>query len=47
MTTGETIQKLRTGKGYTQELIAGQLGISRQAVHKWEKESGYRITNGD
>ena len=37
MTIGERIQKLRTGKGYTQEYIAGQLGISRQAVHKWEK----------
>ncbi len=37
MTIGERIQKLRTGKGYTQEYIANELGISRQAVHKWEK----------
>lgn len=37
MTIGERIQKLRIGKCYTQEYIAGQLGISRQAVHKWEK----------
>lgn len=37
MTIGQRIQKLRTEKGYTQEYLAGQLGISRQAVHKWEK----------
>ena len=37
MTMGERIQQLRTAKGYTQEYIAGQLNISRQAVHKWEK----------
>ena len=37
MTIGTRIQKLRTQKGYTQEYLANQLGISRQAVHKWEK----------
>ena len=37
MTIGTRIQKLRTEKGYTQEYLANQLGISRQAVHKWEK----------
>ena len=37
MTTGERIIRLRTEKGYTQEYIANELGISRQAVHKWEK----------
>ncbi len=37
MTIGQRIQKLRTEKGYTQEYLAGQLSISRQAVHKWEK----------
>ena len=37
MTIGARIQKLRTDKGYTQEYLANQLGISRQAVYKWEK----------
>ena len=37
MTIGTRIQTLRTQKGYTQEYLANQLGISRQAVHKWEK----------
>ena len=37
MTIGTRIQTLRTKKGYTQEYLANQLGISRQAVHKWEK----------
>lgn len=37
MTIGERISKLRTEKGYTQEYIANAMGISRQAVHKWEK----------
>ena len=37
MTMGERIQQLRTAKGYTQEYIAGQMNISRQAVYKWEK----------
>ena len=37
MTIGTRIQTLRTQKGYTQEYLANQLGISKQAVHKWEK----------
>ncbi|MBR5805880.1 MAG: helix-turn-helix transcriptional regulator [Oscillospiraceae bacterium] len=37
MTIGTRIQTLRIQKGYTQEYLANQLGISRQAVHKWEK----------
>ena len=37
MTMGSRITQLRNGKGYTQEYLAVQLGISRQAVHKWEK----------
>lgn len=37
MTIGTRIQTLRNRKGYTQEYVANELGISRQAVHKWEK----------
>lgn len=33
---GETIKALRTEKGMTQEFVAQQLGVSRQAVSKWE-----------
>ncbi len=36
MTTGEKIAALRREKGMNQEELAEQLGISRQAVSKWE-----------
>lgn len=38
MNTGERIAQLRNEKGYSQEYVAQQIGVSRQAVHKWEKE---------
>lgn len=31
------LQKLRKEKGYSQEQLAEELGISRQAVSKWGK----------
>ena len=31
------LQKLRKEKGYSQEQLAEHLGISRQAVSKWER----------
>lgn len=37
MTLGERIAKLRNECGYSQEYIAEQLEVSRQAVSKWEK----------
>ena len=36
MTFGEKIQKLRREAGLSQESFAEQLGVSRQAVSKWE-----------
>lgn len=36
MTTGQKIQALRKQRGLTQEQLAQRLGISRQAVSRWE-----------
>ncbi len=37
-TIGTRIAELRKSKGYSQEYIAEQLGVSRQAVSKWEQD---------
>lgn len=36
MTLGEKLQKLRTEAAISQEELAEQLGVSRQAISKWE-----------
>lgn len=36
MTIGDQIQKLRIGRGLTQERLAEMLEVSRQSVSKWE-----------
>lgn len=36
----ENIRRLRTQKGVTQETLAGFLGVSSQAVSKWERGDG-------
>ena len=33
---GETLKTHRTSRGFTQEYVAETLGVSRQAVSKWE-----------
>lgn len=33
---GETLKTHRTSRGFTQEYVAESLGVSRQAVSKWE-----------
>lgn len=37
-TLGKRIMSLRKAKGWTQEQLAAQLGISAQAVSKWEND---------
>lgn len=41
MTLGERIQRGRKEAGLSQEELAELLGVSRQAVSKWENDSGY------
>ena len=36
MTLGEKIASARKEKGMTQEMLAEQLGVTRQAVARWE-----------
>ena len=38
MTVGDRIQNLRKTKGMSQEELADKVGVSRQAVSKWESE---------
>ena len=44
MTFGEKIQKLRKEAGLSQEELSYQLGVSRQAISKWERDNGYPET---
>lgn len=38
--TGPTIKKLREAKGITQSELAEQIGVSSQAISKWETSKG-------
>ena len=38
MTVGKRIAKCRKDKNLSQEYVAEQLGVSRQAVSKWEND---------
>lgn len=40
MTLGEKLRLLRNNIGLTQEQLANQLGVSRQAITKWESDKG-------
>ena len=41
MTYSEKIVKLRKANGYSQEAFAKLVGVSRQAVYKWEAGQSY------
>lgn len=45
MTLGEKLAKLRKENNYTQEQLAGVLGVSRQAISKWESDTAYPETD--
>lgn len=42
MTLADRIQHLRKAKGISQEELADQIGVSRQAVSKWESGGSLR-----
>ena len=44
MKFNEKLQKLRKEKGMSQEALADELGVSRQAVSKWENGQVYPET---
>ena len=44
MTTGDKLAKLRKENNYTQEQLAELLGVSRQAVSKWESDLAFPET---
>lgn len=45
MTFGNKLSKLRRENNYTQEQLAELLGVSRQAISKWESDSAYPETD--
>lgn len=45
MTLGHKLSKLRRENNYTQEQLADLLGVSRQAVSKWESDAAYPETD--
>lgn len=45
MTLGDKLSKLRRENNYTQEQLADLLGVSRQAVSKWESNAAYPETD--
>ena len=44
MTLGNKLAKLRKENNYTQEQLAELLGVSRQAISKWESDAAYPET---
>jgi len=44
MSFGNNLREVRKQRGITQEGLAEMLGVSRQAISKWESDSGYPET---
>lgn len=44
MSFGENLKNVRKQRGITQEELAETLSVSRQAISKWESDSGYPET---
>jgi len=44
MSFGNNLREIRKQRGITQEALAERLGVSRQAISKWESDSGYPET---
>ena len=44
MSFGETLKNVRKQRSLTQEELAETLGVSRQAISKWESDGGYPET---
>ena len=44
MSFGENLKNVRKQRGVTQEELAEMLGVSRQAISKWESDGGYPET---
>lgn len=42
MSFGENLKNVRKQRGITQEELAETLGVSRQAISKWESDSKMR-----
>ena len=43
MTFSEKLITLRAGRGWSQEQLANKIGVTRQAVGRWEKARGCRM----
>ncbi|MGM2510404.1 helix-turn-helix domain-containing protein [Bacillus cereus group sp. BceL035] len=41
MNLGELLKKLRESKGFSQGDVAKKIGVTRQAVYKWENDKSY------
>ncbi|EOP09096.1 MULTISPECIES: helix-turn-helix domain-containing protein [Bacillus] len=41
MSIGEQLKKLRELKGFSQEDVAKKIGVTRQAVYKWENDKSF------
>ncbi|MGE6346929.1 helix-turn-helix domain-containing protein [Bacillus mycoides] len=41
MNLGAQLKKLRESKGFSQEDVAKKIGVTRQAVYKWENDKSY------